>query len=134
MKRTLLLAPLLILAACTTTKTVTVHDTITATATVTATPTKVIATRTTTVRVTYTPPPVNVITDGTYVVGSDIPPGMYRTDGQGTGSACYWARLSSLNTGDIIDNGNITGPTTTQIPPTDRAFEITGGCTWSKVG
>lgn len=120
--------------AVTTTATETAVSTTTETATVTTTPTKVVATHTVQVRVTYTPPPKNVITDGTYVVGTDIPAGVYRTNGQGDSGSCYWARLSSLSTQDIIDNGNISGQTTTQVAPSDRAFEISGGCTWSKVG
>jgi hypothetical protein len=48
-----------------------------------------------------------IATDGTYLVGTDILPGMYRTPGR---SSCYWARLRSLDTSDIIDNNNSTGP------------------------
>jgi hypothetical protein len=67
-------------------------------------------------------------TDGTYLVGSDILPGIYRTTG---GSNCYWARLSSLNTSDIINNNNSSGPQVVEILPTDRAF-LTENCQpWS---
>jgi hypothetical protein len=109
----------------------TVTETKTVNITTTVKPTQVIATKTVTVRVTYTPPPLNQVTDGTYVVGKEVPPGIYKTAG---GDGCYWARLSSFTTSDIVDNGNITGPTTIQIAPTDKAFEISGGCTWSRVG
>jgi ABC-type Fe3+-hydroxamate transport system substrate-binding protein len=114
---------------------VTTTATATATVNVTTTPTRVVATRTVQVRVTYTPPLQNQISDGTYVVGTDIPAGIYKSDGQSDdGIGCYWARLASLNTSDIIDNGNISGPTTTQIRPNDKAFLIEGGCTWSRIG
>lgn len=67
--------------------------------------------------------------DGTYVVGVDILPGMYRTPG---GTHCYWARLRSLDTSDIIDNNNSsTGPQAVDILPSDRAF-LTDNCQiWS---
>jgi hypothetical protein len=109
--------------------------TATATATVTTTiqPTKVVATHTVQVRVTFTPAAVNQFSDGTYLVGKDIPPGLYKTDGSG---GCYWERMSSLSGGldSIIANDNISGPTTVQIAATDAAFKTSGGCTWSRVG
>jgi hypothetical protein len=57
---------------------------------------------------------------GTFVVGEDIKPGTYRAAAQ---SGCYWARLSSLDTGDIIDNSNADGPVVVEITPSDKAFE-----------
>lgn len=57
---------------------------------------------------------------GTFEVGKDIQPGTYRADAR---SGCYWARLSSLNTSDIIDNNNSDGPVVVEIKPDDRAFE-----------
>jgi hypothetical protein len=73
--------------------------------------------------------PKSVIeTDGTYLVGTDILPGTYRTPG---GSQCYWARLRSLDTSDIINNNNSSGPQVVEILATDRAF-LTQNCqTWS---
>lgn len=56
------------------------------------------------------------------VVGTDIVPGTYHTPG---GSHCYWARLNSLDTGDIIDNNNnssSSGPQSVDIMASDRAF------------
>jgi hypothetical protein len=89
-----------------------------------------------TVTVTYTPPPppgpkTTISTNGTYVVGTDIAPGTYRTSG---GTGCYWARLRSLDTGDIIDNNVSDGPQVVQILPSDAAF-LTRGCgPWQKTG
>jgi hypothetical protein len=104
----------------------------TTTATVTTTPTKVIATRTATVRVTYTPPPVDQIGDGQYIVGRELTPGLYHT----TGGDCYWERMKDLSGGfdSIIANDNITGPTTIEIAASDKAFKTSGGCKWSRIG
>jgi DNA-binding beta-propeller fold protein YncE len=93
-------------------------------ATVTAT-----ATTTQTVTVTFTPPPppgpkTTINSNGTYLVNTDIAAGTYRTDG---GPNCYWARLKSLNTNDIIDNNVSDGPQVVAILPTDAAF-ITRAC------
>ena len=139
-----IVSPVLLLAGCsasgkpgsTVTHNATVQSTVTATvmatATVTAHPVirKVVATRTHTVRVTYTPPPPKSYGDGTYVVGTDIKPGLYRTKGA---DICYWARLSSLNTDDVIDNGNTTGLTTIQVHGSDKVLQIRGDCTFSKI-
>lgn len=53
-----------------------------------------------TVTVTATPPPpqgpkTTIETNGTFIVGSDIAPGTYRSSGK---YGCYWARLKSLDT------------------------------------
>ncbi|MGY1697724.1 hypothetical protein ACI780_22740 [Geodermatophilus sp. SYSU D00814] len=59
--------------------------------------------------------------DGTYLVGTDVQPGRYRTDGTST---CYWERLSDL-TGEfeaILANDNVSGQTYVEILPTDVAF------------
>ncbi len=116
----------------------------TATATVTTTPTATVV-RTQQVKVPV-PGPVRTVTksvpqtyttlsDGTYVVGTDIQPGVYKTAGPGSSAitdSCYWAVLNSLNTQDIADNGNISGPTTIQVG--GKALELTGGCTWARIG
>lgn len=61
--------------------------------------------------------------DGIFAVGSDIRPGLYKsTDNFG----CYWARLSSFDTFDIIDNGNTDGPLVLQVRSTDVAIELSG--------
>jgi hypothetical protein len=46
-------------------------------------------------------------------------PGTYRTAGS---SGCYWARLGSLDTSDIIENNNSNGPQVVGIQPTNKAF------------
>jgi hypothetical protein len=59
--------------------------------------------------------------DGTFEVGKDIESGVYRAEAR---EGCYWARLSSLDTSDIIDNENADGPAVLEVKPTDRALEV----------
>lgn len=79
------------------------------------------------------PPPGPAISfpgDGTFVVGTDIKPGTYKTAGM---PGCYWARLASLDTSNIIDNNNTDGPTTVTILRSDKAFETQGCAGWARV-
>jgi hypothetical protein len=68
---------------------------------------------------------------GTYAVGTDILPGTYRASAS---PGCYWARLSSFNTSDIIDNDNADGPVIVTIDPSDKAFQANGCATFHRVG
>lgn len=112
-------------ATATTTATV-AGPTVTATATVTA--------RRTVTR-TVTPQPASSFGDGTYVVGTDVHPGRYKTDGQGDlDLGCYWARDGDLAGENILANGIVTGPTTVEVRSGDTAFEVSGGCQWAEVG
>lgn len=61
--------------------------------------------------------------DGTFEVGTDIEPGTYRAEAM---PGCYWARLSSLDTSDIIDNNNADGPVVLEILPSDKALQLQG--------
>lgn len=127
--------------AATTPSTVTNTVTSTATTTVSAAPVTVTAPAPAAQTVTVTAPAKATsapaaasFTDGTFVVGTDIKPGIYRTS---VGSdTCYWARLSSLDGSfsSILANGDPTGPTSVQVKSTDKAFETSGGCTWTKTG
>jgi hypothetical protein len=69
--------------------------------------------------------------DGTRVVGAEMPPGIYHTDP--AGQDCYWERDKDLtgSLGAIIANDNISGPTTIQVAPTDKAVKFSGGCRWT---
>lgn len=89
-----------------------------------------------------TPPPTqsgpaSSFGDGTFVVGTDVVAGTYKTTGSATsGLPCYWARLKNTS-GDfsaIIANGNPTGPTTVTISRSDGAFETSGCNQWRKTG
>ena len=78
-----------------------------------------------------------IVSDGIYVVGSDIKPGVWHTPGAGGGSGgqCYWATLNSTNSGNvtnIIANNNFDGPETVDLNGVP-VFQITGGCTWYRV-
>jgi hypothetical protein len=73
--------------------------------------------------------------DGVYVVGKDIKPGMYHTNGSGNTGAndCYFATLNSTDTSNIANNNNFDGPETVDVSSA-YAFEVNGPCTWVKVG
>ena len=93
-------------------------------------------TKTVTVIAPPPPPPPSVPktimeTDGMYRVGTDIVPGTYRTAG---GNSCYWARLRSLDTGDVIDNNISDGPQVVRILPSDAAFMTRDCGAWQKSG
>ena len=66
---------------------------------------------------------------GLYQVGKDIQPGTYHTTGAAN---CYWAKLRSSTTSDIIDNSNNDGPQTVVV---NSAYFQTENCaTWTKIG
>jgi type II secretory pathway pseudopilin PulG len=67
--------------------------------------------------------------DGLYEVGADIQPGQYRTNGS---AACYWAKLTSSDTNNVLVNNLSDGPQTVTV---DSPFFVSDGCgTWTKVG
>jgi hypothetical protein len=68
--------------------------------------------------------------DGVYVIGKDIASGTYHTAG---GNQCYYATLGSTDTSNILDNNIINGPATVDVSGA-YALDISGGCTWVKVG
>lgn len=74
---------------------------------------------------TETPDP-NLIRQGTYLVGADIQPGLYRgIAGTDTFDSCYWARLSDL-TGSfdaILANDNSIGQYYIEVLDSDLALE-----------
>jgi hypothetical protein len=74
---------------------------------------------------------------GVYVVGQDIAPGTWHTSGTGTSDTAYYAELSSPDGGsasNIIDNNNVAGPATVHLGGNVKAFEISGGATWTRTG
>lgn len=92
--------------------------------------------QTKTVTVTVAPPPppgpkTSIETDGMFVVGTDIAPGTYRSTGK---YGCYWARLRTLDTNDIIDNNVGDGPQVIEIQPGDKAFMTRNCGSWHKAG
>lgn len=72
------------------------------------------------------------ITQGTFIVKTDIAPGTYRSRG---GSSCYWARLKSFSgeLSAIIANGNATGSVVVTIAPSDKGFTSARCGTWTRL-
>ena len=69
---------------------------------------------------------------GTYMVGSEIEPGLYKSEG----NVSYWARLSDFTGSfdDIITNGNpMNGSELVEINENDKGFETSGSGYWYKI-
>lgn len=62
------------------------------------------------------------IISGTYLVGSEIKPGIYKSEGS---DSCYWVRLKDLSGdfGAILANGNAKGQFYVEVKATDYALE-----------
>jgi hypothetical protein len=78
------------------------------------------------------PPPPPVLAgfgDGTYLVNSEIKPGMYISQG---GEGCYWEREKDLtgSLDSIAANDNAEGQAIVQIAPADAAFKTDGCANW----
>jgi hypothetical protein len=71
----------------------------------------------------------STITEGTWQIGVDIEPGVYRARG---GASCYWAILNSLDNFDIANNGGFTPNQTVQL--TSGWFESSDCGEWKKIG
>ncbi|GAA2013319.1 hypothetical protein GCM10009839_05020 [Catenulispora yoronensis] len=116
--------------------TVSVTATVTVTASTTAQPAAPV-TVTTTAPAPSSAAPAGV-GDGTYVVGTDIKAGLYKTTGPSDSSFpnCYWERERDLDGGlnSIIANDNPKGQTTVKIASTDKAFKTSGCSDWVKIG
>jgi hypothetical protein len=70
--------------------------------------------------------------DGTFLVGTEVRPGTYRSDAPSSGM-CYWARLNGSDEFDIIDNDLSEGQSVVEIRSTDRFFETKGCEEWHLV-
>lgn len=74
------------------------------------------------------------VPDGMWLVGTDIPPGIYRTAGPYDSAIpnCYWERLrdASGEFDSIIANGNETGPRSVTLV-TGEYFHSAGCTPWS---
>jgi Bacterial Ig-like domain (group 2) len=71
---------------------------------------------------------------GAFIVGTDIAPGTWRSDG--TGTSCYWARLSGFGgtISEIIANNFGAAPAIVTIQPSDVGFTSSRCGTWSRIG
>ncbi|MDT5146401.1 MAG: hypothetical protein QOC58_1046 [Mycobacterium sp.] len=80
-----------------------------------------------------TPAPAGVKTtidhDGTYTVGTDIPPGIYSTAGPVGSGTCYWKRTGNPD-GELIDNSLSKKSQVVQIEATDKSFKTSGCQPW----
>ena len=85
-------------------------------------------------RPTATPSPSRATSfgDGSWVVGSDIQPGTYRSSI--TGSGCYWQRLSGFSgeSADIIANEYTDAISVVEIASTDAGFSTERCGTWTE--
>jgi hypothetical protein len=77
-------------------------------------------------------PKTTIGSDGTFLVGTDIVAGTYSSAGPVGSGRCYWKRLSSLNSSDIIDSAMSSKPQVVQIDPSDKAFKTDGCQPWQK--
>ncbi len=70
--------------------------------------------------------------DGDYIVGTDIQPGAYRSEGR---SDCYYARLRGFGhtIQDIVANGNTSASVVVTVAPGDRGFESSGCGAWARL-
>ena len=79
--------------------------------------------------------PLTEVSEGTYEVGTgdgQVAPGKYKSPGpSGSGGSCYWARLRSDDTTDIIANDLKEGPTVMTVKAADKDVEVRG-CTFTK--
>ncbi|WP_326582287.1 hypothetical protein OG889_26760 [Streptomyces sp. NBC_00481] len=76
--------------------------------------------------------------DGTFIVGQDIEPGRYRSDGPQGGDVtyCSWQRLSGTGRDDedvIAANGG-SGQDTVTVKEADVAFSTSGCKPWKRIG
>ena len=73
------------------------------------------------------------VSDGKFIVGTDIAAGRYIADGS---TGCYWARLKDASGGvsSILDNENGTGQQIVDITPTDGLFETRNCGVWRPFG
>ncbi|GAA3925224.1 hypothetical protein GCM10022244_38420 [Streptomyces gulbargensis] len=81
-----------------------------------------------------TTPIAGIPGDGVFLVGKDIQPGTYRSDGKDN-ALCYWARLSDT-TGELEDtiaSGNAKGQTIVKIDTSDKAFQSSDCKPWQKI-
>jgi hypothetical protein len=79
-------------------------------------------------------PVAGPISDGTYLVGTDIPAGTYTSDGSGgLSGSCYWARHKNDGgaAGDIISNHIGAGRAVVRAR-TGEVLELSLGCTYVK--
>jgi hypothetical protein len=78
----------------------------------------------------------NQLKGGVYVVGRDVQPGVYRTNGpDGTNSVgCYYAWKSGTDSAASIVDNNITSGVATATLENGQVFEVRSCQAWTKIG
>lgn len=82
------------------------------------------------------PAPRVTFDDGTWIVGTDIAPGTYRSLGPIGDVSCYWKRMSGFSghyTDTIASDIDSGGPAVVTIDPTDAGFQSSGCGVWTLV-
>jgi hypothetical protein len=112
--------------------TVTVPSTVTAQSPVTQTTTVQAAAPDPVVAETTQAGPKTAFSDGTYLVGTDIQPGSYKSSGPDTGGIgmCYWARLKDDSGSNIIANNVGDGPS--RFTTKKGEYVEIAGCSFTK--
>lgn len=80
--------------------------------------------------------PATTIGEGTWLVGTDISPGRYRSTGPASaGGECSWERRLGFSDSfyDIVQSATATDPVVLQIEPSDTAFTSRGCGEWEPV-
>jgi hypothetical protein len=79
------------------------------------------------------PTPLTTFSDGSYVVGPDVAPGTYHTEGPVVGSPnpCTWDRLADTKGNIVIAHDSVRVPATVVIVSGDAAFKTTGCQPWN---
>ena len=74
-------------------------------------------------------------TDGTHIVGEQLPPGTYQSTGSEIVPICVWQRLSGFSGSmtDVIASAITEGAAVVTIEDTDVGFAYTGCGTWTQV-
>lgn len=76
-------------------------------------------------------PKTSMDADGTYLVGKDIVPGTYASQGPRDGSACYWKRAGGEGGKEKLDSALTKKPAVVAIAPTDLSFKTTSCQSWT---
>jgi len=84
---------------------------------------------------TFAPAPTQAsprtsIPDGTWIVGAQLAPGRWQTNG---GAQCTWARLADFKGSpqSVLAQGAAASQTIVEVQPTDVGLTVQGGCTWA---
>ena len=83
-----------------------------------------------TATITPTPAPQAGFGDGTWLIHTDVVPGLYSAPG---GDSCYWERLSGFGGSDIIANGFGSIRPVVEISPEDQGFSTSDCGRWRLV-